>query len=238
MSAVKNRLILALDFPSIHMAQSFALGSIGRVGAYKVGPVMFLAEGPKVIGWLQDKCGGGIFLDLKFHDIPNTVAGTVSRISHLNVDMFTVHSLGGTKMVKAARDTAAEGAEKLNLPRPKVVAVTVLTSHDEEEAKKLFGATDTVSAVLRLAEAAEKGGADGLVCSGNEIEPLKKEFGDRFKLIVPGVRLPGADVGDQKRTVTPKEAIEKGADFLVIGRTITQSDDPVKTLDEIAASIA
>ncbi|WP_462137678.1 orotidine-5'-phosphate decarboxylase [Candidatus Mycalebacterium sp.] len=238
MSAVKDRFILALDFPSIHTASVFALGCVGRVGAYKVGPVMFLAEGPKVVGWLQDKCGGGIFLDLKFHDIPNTVAGAVSRISRLNVDMFTVHALGGEKMIKTARDTAAEGAEKLDLPRPKVIAVTVLTSHDEAEAKKLLGATDTVSAVLRLAETAEKGGADGLVCSGNEIEPIRKEFGDRFKLIVPGVRLPGADADDQSRTVTPKEAIEKGADFLVIGRTITQSDDPVKTLDEIAESIA
>lgn len=237
MSAVKDRLILALDFPSIHTASVFALGCVGRVGAYKVGPVMFFAEGPKVIGWLQDKCGGGIFLDLKFHDIPNTVAGAVSRISRLNVDMFTVHSLGGERMIKAARDTAAEGAEKLNLPRPKVIAVTVLTSHDEEEAKKLFGAADAASAVLRLAEAADKGGADGLVCSGMEAGLLKKEFGGRFKLIVPGIRLPGSGTDDQSRTVTPKEAMEMGADYLVIGRAVTQLKDPVKAIEEIVGEI-
>ncbi len=233
MNNPKDRIVLALDFPSIRTASVFALGCVGKVGAYKVGPVMFFAEGPKVIGWLQDKCGGGIFLDLKFHDIPNTVAGAVSRISHLGIDMFTVHSLGGEKMIKVARETAREGAEKLNLPAPRVIAVTVLTSHDENEAKKLFGGADTVSTVLRLAETAERGGADGLVCSGMEIAPLKKEFGDRFKLIVPGVRLEGSDSNDQSRVVTPKEAIEAGADYLVIGRAVTEAKDPVKALDEI-----
>lgn len=231
-----NRLILALDFPSIRTASVFALGCIGKVGGYKVGPVMFYAEGPKIIGWLQDKCGGGIFLDLKFHDIPNTVAGAVSRISRLGVDMFTVHSLGGQKMIEAARETAAEGAEKLDLHRPKVIAVTVLTSHDENEAKKLFGG-DIKSAVLRLAETAEKGGADGLVCSGKELEILKKEFGGRFRFIVPGVRLKGSDSNDQSRVVTPREAVEMGADYLVIGRTVAEAKDPVKALEEIAGEV-
>ncbi|MCY4047840.1 MAG: orotidine-5'-phosphate decarboxylase [Candidatus Dadabacteria bacterium] len=234
--AAADRLILALDFPSIRTASVFALGCAGRVGAYKVGPVMFFAEGPKVIGWLQDKCGGGIFLDLKFHDIPNTVAGAVSRISRFGVDMFTVHSLGGEKMIRAAVETAKEGAEKLELPRPKVIAVTVLTSHDGAEVKKLFGG-DSISAALRLAETAERGGADGLVCSGMEIEPLRKEFGDRFKLIVPGVRLESSDSNDQSRTVTPKEAVEMGADYLVIGRAVTQADDPVRALEEIAGAV-
>ncbi len=235
---IQNRLILALDFPSISTASVFALGCMGKVGAYKVGPVIFYAEGPKVIAWLQDKCGGGVFLDLKFHDIPSTVAGAVSRISRLGVNMFTVHSLGGEKMIKAALETAREGAEKLELRRPKVIAVTVLTSHDENEAKKLFGGTDVDSTVLKLAETAEKGGADGLVCSGRELLLLKKEFGDRFRFIVPGVRLKNSDSNDQRRVVTPKEAIEMGADYLVIGRTVTQAEDPVKALDKIGEEIA
>ncbi|MGI9558294.1 MAG: orotidine-5'-phosphate decarboxylase [Thermodesulfobacteriota bacterium] len=232
-ASTKSRLILALDFPSVQNASAFALACAGKVGAYKVGPVMFFGGGPQVIDWLQENCGGGIFLDLKFHDIPNTVAGAVSRISRLNVDMFTVHSLGGEKMIKAARDTAEEGAQSLGLQRPAVIAVTVLTSHDEEEAKKLFGGADTVSTVLRLADTAEKGGADGLVCSGMEIEPLKKEFGDRFKLIVPGVRLESSPADDQSRVVTPKEAFEKGADYIVAGRTVTQAEDPAAALREI-----
>ena len=231
---VKDRLILALDFPSIHTASAFALASIGKIGAYKIGPVMFFAEGPKIINWLQDKCGGGIVVDLKFHDIPNTVAGAVSRFSRFGIDMFTLHSLGGEKMIKAAVDTAREGAERLNLHTPMAMAVTVLTSQDEAEAKKLFGGADAVSTVLRLAETAERGGADGLVCSGHEIETIKKEFGDRFKLLVPGIRFEESPSNDQSRTVTPEEAIEKGADFLVIGRAVTQAEDPVAALDKIA----
>ena len=151
--------------------------------------------------------------------------------------MFTLHALGGFDMMKRVSDSVAEEADKLSKPKLLTLAVTVLTSHDEGTLNEI-GINDSVKdEVLRLAGVAEKAGIDGLVCSGQELEFIKKEFGDRFKLVIPGIR-PATKTHDQKRVVTPKDAISKGADYLVIGRAITESDDPIKKLDNILNTIS
>jgi orotidine-5'-phosphate decarboxylase len=151
--------------------------------------------------------------------------------------MFTVHALGGLEMMKAVSDAVADEAAKHKRHKPLVLAVTVLTSHDEESLKRIGINSSTKDAVLSLASLANKAGVDGLVCSGMEVEMLRKEFGDRFTLVVPGIR-PGGDAHDQKRVVTPASAVAAGADYLVIGRAITEADNPEAVVDEIVTSIS
>lgn len=231
----KERIILALDFSELRIAKFWVEKLKHKIKTFKVGPILFLDAGPIGIKEFRDM-GADVFLDLKFHDIPNTVEHSGRQAVRYGVSMFTVHALGGLEMMKAVSDAVADEASQHKRHKPLVLAVTVLTSHDEASLKRIGINTSTKDTVLNLASLADKAGVDGLVCSGMEVEMLRKEFGDRFTLVVPGIR-PGGDAHDQKRVVTPASAVASGADYLVIGRAITEADNPGLVVDEIVASI-
>lgn len=199
---------------------------------FKVGKQLFTAEGPALVRDLAAS-GHKVFLDLKFHDIPNTVAGAVSEAAKLNVSMLTVHASGGTKMLRAAAEAASQSSGK-----PLVLAVTVLTSLNEAGLQEQ-GITDGVQAhVLRLAGLALTAGCGGIVASAQEAAHLRQTLGTGFAIVTPGVRPSGGDVGDQARVVTPKEAIQAGASYIVVGRPITGAEDPGAAAAAIVAEIS
>ena len=211
--------IVALDYPD---SQS-ALRLVGQLGEscrfYKVGSELFTAAGPSIIEAIR-RAECDVFLDLKLHDIPNTVAGAMRRIRGMGVKLTTVHASGGMAMIEAAVDAA--GAEC------GVLAVTVLTSLDSRSLGEVLGAetADIGASVLRLAALASAGGAQGVVCSGDEARLIRARFGPTLEILVPGVRLPGDSAGDQSRIVTPEAAAAAGADYLVLGRTVTAARNP------------
>jgi orotidine-5'-phosphate decarboxylase len=196
----------------------------------KLGLEYFLANGP---AGLDAAAGAPLFLDLKLHDIPNTVAGAVRALLPLKVQMLTVHAGGGGAMVAAAAKAASEGTA-----RPKILAVTVLTSLDAAALAETGVAGGTTQQVLRLARLALDNGADGLVCSAHEIAPLRDAFGPKPILVVPGIRPAGSATDDQARVMTPEQAVRAGADYLVVGRPIFSAPDPAASAAAIAASIA
>ncbi|NIT14718.1 MAG: orotidine-5'-phosphate decarboxylase [Candidatus Dadabacteria bacterium] len=232
----EDRIILALDFPEYGEAEKWVNRFREKIHTYKVGPILYLRNGTDVLKRFS-RLGADIFLDLKFHDIPSTVEKTVRQLLDLNVSMFTLHALGGVDMMKRVSDAIAEEADRLSRPKPLSLAVTVLTSHDEESLNEIGINGSTSDEVLRLAGVADKAGVDGLVCSGHELEFIKKEYGDRFTLAVPGIR-PASDTHDQKRVMTPGEAVSKGADYLVIGRAITEAQKPESVVEEIISQIS
>ena len=232
----RERIILALDFSELRIAKFWVENLKSKIKTFKVGPILFLDAGPIGIKEFRDM-GADVFLDLKFHDIPSTVEHSARQVVRFGVKMFTIHALGGFEMMKAVSEAVADEAVKHNKDKPTVLAVTVLTSHDEASLKNIGIKTSTKDTVLSLASLADKAGVDGLVCSGMEVEILRKEFGDRFTLVVPGVR-PGGEAHDQKRVVTPAEAVASGADYLVIGRAITEAENPGTVVDEIVKSIS
>ena len=228
-----DRIFCAVDTPELDDALMLADLLAGEVGAIKLGKEFFTAHGPDGVKRIAD-CGNKIFLDLKFHDIPNTVAGSIRAALRLNCAVMTVHASGGPAMLKAACDTAAEAGEK----RPKIVAVTVLTSMDESDLAAVGQQGSAAEQVLRLARLTEASGVDGVVCSPHEVASLRRELGDDLALVVPGIRPDWASEDDQKRIMTPAEAAAAGANHLVIGRPITRSDDPVSAARRIADEIA
>ncbi|MBI2485705.1 MAG: orotidine-5'-phosphate decarboxylase [Deltaproteobacteria bacterium] len=232
----EERIILALDFPEFKDAKTWVERLKGKIKTFKVGPILFLNTGPEGLKELTE-IGADIFLDLKFHDIPSTVEKASRQIVRYGIKMFTIHALGGFEMMKSTVVAVKEESEKLSEPKPIVLAVTVLTSHSEESLGQIGINSSSRDEVLRLAALAEKAGVDGLVASGKEVEILRKEFGDRFTLVVPGIR-PDTTTHDQKRVTTPAEAISVGADYLVIGRAITGAEEPEAVLDEIILSMS
>ena len=223
-----DRIFVALDTVDLDRALALGRGLQGLVGGVKLGNEFFTALGPdgvRAVGEL----GVAVFLDLKFHDIPATVAGGVRAAMALKPFMINVHASGGAAMMQAAADAAADGPD-----RPLVVAVTVLTSLADEDLAATGVDGDAASQVLRLAELAKQSGLDGVVCSAREAEALRAALGNDFKLVVPGIRPDWAAADDQKRIVTPSEAVAKGADYLVIGRPITGADDPADAAKRIA----
>lgn len=232
----EERIILALDFAEFEEAENWVKRFKGKIQTYKVGPILYLKHGKEVLSRFS-KLGAELFLDLKFHDIPSTVEKTVSQLADLNIKMFTLHALGGFDMMKRVSESVAEEADKLSRQKPMTLAVTVLTSHDESTLSEIGINNSTKDEVLRLAGIAEKAGIDGLVCSGQELEFIKKEFGDRFKLVIPGIR-PASKTHDQKRVMTPQDAISKGADYLVIGRAITEAEDPESVVEQIKIDVS
>jgi orotidine-5'-phosphate decarboxylase len=219
-----NPLIVALDLPSPEAAISLARTVAPFVGAFKVGSELFTTAGPQIVRELR-ATGASVFLDLKFHDIPNTVAKAVAAATRLDVQMLTIHTSGGAEMMRAAEKTAAETAAALGRQPPLILGVTVLTSMDGPGLSET-GIGDTVSRqVERLATLAVKSGLRGLVCSPLEITGLKQLLGD-VKLVTPGIRGPGDKSDDQKRTLTAAEALAAGADWLVVGRPIYAAADP------------
>ena len=225
-----DRIFVALDTTDLDRALALGRGLKGFIGGVKVGKEFFTALGPAGVGALGE-LGLPVFLDLKFHDIPATVAGAVRAALALKPFIINVHASGGAEMMRAAVE-AADGPD-----RPLVVAVTVLTSLADEDLAATGVAGDAAAQVLRLAQLAKRSGLDGVVCSAREAEALRAALGDDFKLVVPGIRPQWAAADDQKRIVTPAEAVAKGADYLVIGRPITAADDPADAARRIAAEL-
>ncbi len=225
-----NRIIAAVDTTDLATAQGWARALTPHVGMLKLGLAFFLAHGPAGVTAVTR---APVFLDLKLHDIPNTVAGAVSAVLPLGTAMLTLHAAGGSAMIAAARNAA----EAAGPTRPKLLAVTVLTSLSAAALAET-GVTDTPRAqVLRLARLALAAGADGLVCSPQEVALLRQEIGPEPLLVVPGIRPAGSPAGDQARTLAPREAMAAGADWLVIGRPITQAPDPAAAAAAIAADL-
>ncbi len=237
----KGQILVALDTTDIDVAVTQARAVGGTAAGVKIGLEFFLANGP--LGYRRVSAGGlPIFLDLKLHDIPNTVAGAVRAVTPLGPAILNVHAAGGRAMMQAARDAAAETADKRRIRRPKLIAVTVLTSLDDADLTAVGQATPTADQVRRLARLAKESGLDGVVCSPHEIEVLRRDLGEDFLLVTPGIRpswaqVEGAQAKDQKRVMTPAEAAAAGADYLVIGRPITGHADPAKAARMTAAEI-
>ena len=221
------RVIIALDFAGADAALAFAARVEPRSCRLKVGKELFTAAGPALVEKLIER-GFDVFLDLKFHDIPNTVAGACKAAAHLGVWMLNVHALGGRAMLEAARDAVGAGAG-----RPRLIAVTLLTSMGPADLQDVGIAGDPASAVLRLARLAKASGLDGVVCSAQEAQLLRRECGSRFYLVTPGIRPAQSGRDDQQRVLTPAAAIAAGADYLVIGRPVTQAPDPAAALAAI-----
>jgi orotidine-5'-phosphate decarboxylase len=227
----KDRLIVALDVPGAAQARQL-VQSIGEsASTYKIGKQLFTAEGPQLVRDLVAS-GRKVFLDLKYHDIPNTVAAAVRSAAELNVSMLTVHASGGSKMLKAAVEAAAQSSSK-----PMILAVTVLTSMSDEDLQEIGVSGTALSQVLRLGALARKAGCGGLVASAKEAGELRRELGEGFAIVTPGVRPAGAAIGDQARVLTPRDAIEAGASHLVVGRPIIEASDPAKAAASIVEEI-
>jgi orotidine-5'-phosphate decarboxylase len=222
----------AIDRPDLDGAVKLSRALIGAVGGLKVGLEFVTANGPDGVRRVVD-LGLPVFLDVKFHDIPNTVAGTVAAAHALGVAMLTLHVCGGADMLRAAVETA-----RCRAPQMKLIGVTVLTSLDDADLAALGIADKVTAQVLRLAELAWDTGLDGVVCAPHELPLLRSRFEPEFRLVVPGIRPAGSAVGDQKRTRSPAEAAAAGADVLVVGRPITEAPDPVAAARAINAEIA
>lgn len=232
-----DRICLALDFPEPAAALSFVRTIKGHVGMVKIGLELFCAGGHGIVQAVKD-AGLSVFLDLKFHDIPNTVAGASRVVSKLGVDILTVHAAGGPEMMAAAVRAAEEGAKASGRRSPKVVAITVLTSLNDSLLADMLGVDSGVEHTAnRLALGAAKAGLAGVVASPHEIKAIRKSCGDRFLIITPGIRLPSDAAGDQKRVLSPGEAVRAGADLLVVGRPIRNATDPVEAAEAIVADI-
>jgi orotidine-5'-phosphate decarboxylase len=231
--APKDRIYVALDTPDVGAAISMAQQLAGYVGGVKLGKEFFVANGPdavRAVGGL----GMPVFLDLKFHDIPNTVAGAVRSALPSAPAILNVHAMGGSAMMRAAKQALDSG----DGPAPMLIAVTVLTSLGDDDLAELGISVNAEEQVVRLAKLTQSCGLDGVVCSPREIGPIRAACGDDFKLVVPGIRPTWSATGDQKRITTPSDAVAAGADYLVIGRPITSADDPVKAAQMIADEIS
>jgi len=228
-----DRIFTALDTTDVDQAVSLARDLAGYVGGAKVGKEFFTANGPDGVRQVSG-VGMPVFIDLKWHDIPNTVAGAVRASLALKPAIVNVHAAGGPAMLRAASDAAAEAGSE----RPLVLAITVLTSLDDDDLRAIGIGSNVTAQVVRLAKLAQDNGIDGVVCSAHEIEALREACGRDFKLLVPGIRPTWAATGDQKRVMTPADAVARGADYLVIGRPITGADDPVGAAKRIADELA
>ncbi len=227
------KVIVALDFASADAALAFADRLTPQSCRLKVGKELFTAAGPALVGTLIQR-GFDIFLDLKFHDIPNTVAGACRAAAHLGVWMLNVHALGGRAMLEAARAAVAVSRR----PPPKLIAVTLLTSMAARDLADVGIVGDPAAAALKLAKLAQSSGLDGVVCSAQEAQLLRRECGSPFVLVTPGIRLDETTQDDQQRVTTPAGAMAAGADYLGIGRPVTQAPDPATVLDAINREIA
>ena len=232
---IKNKIIVAID--TIDSVQALKLvKTIPGAGAIKLGLEYFCFNGPEGIK-LISKTGAKIFLDLKFHDIPNTVAGAIKAILHLQPYMITVHLSGGYDMLIRANEAVTEYCIKNSVKKPIILGVSVLTSLDEKDFISLGIKGKVQEQVIRLAKLAKNTGLDGLVSSAKELKIIRKEIGQNLLLVTPGIRPTGGQINDQKRIVTPSQAINDGANFLVIGRPITAAKDPKEALNYIAKEV-
>lgn len=228
MTNAADKIIVALDVPTGKEAQALVEQLRDRIAFFKIGLQLYTAEGPEIVRTVLSS-GGKVFLDLKLHDIPNTVARAIESANALGVQLLTIHLGGGAEMVRAATK-----AKHANLS---VLGVTVLTSSTDQTLREIGISGKVDEQVLRLGRLGVENGIDGIVASAHELKPLRTEFGDKIKIVVPGIRPSWAEAGDQKRTMTPREAIDAGADYLVIGRPITAHKNPKEALEKILDEI-
>ena len=221
----RDRLIVALDVPKAEAARALVDRLAGHVGMFKVGSQLFTAAGPELVREIVAR-GEKVFLDLKFHDIPNTVAGAVASASRLGVAFVDVHGLGGRAMMEA-------GVGALPAMGTRLLAITVLTSHDEESLGEIGVNGSMADSVRRLAQLAKEAGTDGVVASPHEVALVREACGAGFLIVTPGIRPAGSAKGDQARAATPAAALSAGADYIVVGRPITEAADPAAAADAI-----
>lgn len=233
----RDRIALALDVDNDRDALAVVAELKGSVGVFKVGHQLFTAYGPDMVRRIIGM-GGRVFLDLKYHDIPNTVAKASSEAVKLGVSIFNVHALGGYDMMKAAAESAKEAAEKYNLPVPTVLAVTILTSMDEKSMRKELKITRSLQReVVHLARLSQRAGMQGVVASPQEIKMLRRSVRGEFVILTPGVRPAWAEKDDQKRIMTPGEAVKTGADYIVVGRPVLKATDRMAAIEKILEEI-
>ena len=234
---MRNPVLVALDVPTEDAAMGLARDLAPTVGGFKIGSQLFTSAGPEIVRRIRG-LGGAVFLDLKFHDIPNTVAKAVEAGVRLDVQMLTVHTSGGLEMLRAAEESAQESAQKAGRTPPLVLGVTVLTSMDVRSLSAIGCEANVGKQVERLANLAVRAGLRGLVCSPLEITALRQLLPEDVKLVTPGIRTGSEPGDDQKRTLAPREAVAAGADWLVIGRPIYAAQNPRRAAEEILASLA
>jgi orotidine-5'-phosphate decarboxylase len=236
-SSPRNPIVVALDVDTAAQARSLVERLRGAAGMFKVGKQLFTAAGPDVVQKIISM-GEKVFLDLKYHDIPNTVAKAGIEAARLGVSIFNVHALGGSIMMRSVADSVTETAEREKIPRPLILGVTVLTSHTQDSLNEVGIERRLEEEVVHLARLCETSGLDGVVASPQEIVPIRTAIGNPgFVILTPGVRPAGAAHGDQSRVMTPGEAVRAGADYLVIGRPITAAEDPVRAAQNILEEI-
>ncbi len=233
---MQNPVIVALDVPQAETALQLAAQLAPAVGAFKIGSELFTSAGPDIVRRVR-ATGAAVFLDLKFHDIPNTVAKAVASAVRLDVQMLTIHTSGGSEMMRAAEDSARRTAAELGRQPPLVLGVTVLTSMDSENLAEIGASPDVTAQVARLARLAAASGIRGLVCSPLEIAALRRILPAEMQLVTPGIRTGAEKADDQKRTLTPQEALAAGANWLVIGRPIYAAENPRAAAEKILASL-
>lgn len=230
---MRDRLIVALDTDDGEEIDWLSETLIEVVPWVKIGFQAFSTLGTEAFPWLSAR-GHKVFLDLKFHDIPNTVARDVGTMTTHGAQMINMHASGGLEMMQAARHGADDAAYKADIPKPRLLGVTVLTSMDEIGFQETFGsARQLPEQVTYLAQQAKKAGLDGVVASPLEIEAIRKACGDNFLIVTPGIRPKWAETGDQRRITTPAEAINRGADYIVVGRPIIEAEDPLEAAEMI-----
>lgn len=233
----RDRLIFALDVDSLEEAESWVRRLQGKVGVFKVGKQLFTRCGPSVVQAIRDR-GGEVFLDLKYHDIPNTVAMAGIEAARLGVKMVNVHALGGREMMQGAVAAIDRLFPRGSAGRPLLLAVTILTSSSDETLREIGIDRPVAEMVPRLARLALEAGMDGVVASPREVDAIRRVCGPQFVIVTPGVRPADASLDDQKRVMTPGEAMAAGADYLVIGRPIAAASDPAAAADRIVAEMA
>ena len=233
----RERLIFPLDVPTATEAKELIELLSGEVGIFKVGKQLFLHAGPDIVRHLRER-GQQVFLDLKFHDIPRTVARASLEATRLGVKMFTVHASGSFEMMRMTAAQVRQTCRRENLERPTILAVTVLTSLSGEDLKMVGVRSGVLSQVTRLAKLAREAGMNGVVASPLEVEEIRKACGRRLTIVTPGIRPLSSDVEDQKRVTTPGDAIRAGSDYLVVGSPIRNADDPAHAAREIVEEIA
>jgi orotidine-5'-phosphate decarboxylase len=234
---MQNPVLVALDVPEADVALRLAAQLAPVVGGFKIGSELFTAAGPDIVRRIR-ATGAAVFLDLKFHDIPNTVAKAVASATRLDVQMLTIHTSGGIEMMRAAMQAACDTAVQAGRNPPLVLGVTVLTSMDSQNLSELGLATTVALQVERLAALAVQAGLRGLVCSPLEIAGLRKTLPPEIQLVIPGIRTGAEKSDDQKRTLSPREAIAAGASWLVIGRPIYAAENPRAAAEKILASLS
>jgi orotidine-5'-phosphate decarboxylase len=234
-----SKIYCAIDTPDLNLATRLSQ-QVSEVGCgIKLGLEFFSTHGSSGIEHIKKSCPDAkIFLDLKFHDIPNTVAGALRAVTRLGIAYVNCHAAGGLDMMKAGLEALADESARLGITPPKFLAVTVLTSIDEQTLKDIGQMGTPQDQVIKLAKLTQQSGLAGIVCSGQEITLVRSALGQDFVLMVPGIRPAGADAGDQKRVMTPREAIEAGATHLVIGRPITGALNPMQAADDILTSLS